>query len=194
MQRRKSRESRIRDRQRKEDAGARKDSKVGKHYVFNVFHVFSMEGRKVIGLLKRRVRSQLARWKVACCWGAKRISKSKLQSTHTRARTTFGRRDAERKCTPLWREALLEVKKLKTPRACTAFGRWDVLFMWQEQGIVTSSKASKTWGFWSSFGCNHQGTTLHYATLHSITLQDTTLHSTTPHSTSLYRLNYTTLH
>ena len=52
------------------------------------------EGRKV-GSLKRRVRSQLARWEM-------------------------------KSCTPLWREAHLEVKMLKTPGVRTTSGSCDV--------------------------------------------------------------------
>ena len=52
------------------------------------------EGRKV-GSLKRRVRSQLARWEM-------------------------------KNCTPLWREAHLQAKKLKTPHVRNTFGSWAV--------------------------------------------------------------------
>ena len=52
------------------------------------------EGRKV-GSLKRRVRSQLARWEM-------------------------------KNCTPLWREAHLQVKMYKTHHCRTTFGSWDV--------------------------------------------------------------------
>ena len=52
------------------------------------------EGRKV-GSLKRRVRSQLARWEM-------------------------------KNCTPLWREAHVEVKRYKTPQRRTTFGSWEV--------------------------------------------------------------------
>ena len=52
------------------------------------------EGRKV-GSLKRRVRSQLARWDM-------------------------------KKCTPLWREAHVQVKMYKTPQLRTTFGSCDV--------------------------------------------------------------------
>ena len=62
--------------QKKEDPGVRKGRKVAKHFVFPIF--VAPEGRKV-GSLKRRVRSQLARWGV-------------------------------KNCTPLWREAHLQVK------------------------------------------------------------------------------------
>ena len=52
-------------------------------------------GGSKVGSLKRRVRSQLARWEM-------------------------------KSCTPLWREAHLQVKMLKTPHARSTFGSWDV--------------------------------------------------------------------
>ena len=67
--------------------------KVGKSQNTVFFQWFvAPEGRKV-GSLKRRVRSQLARWEI---------------------------------CTPLWREAHVQVKMLKTPGVRTTFGSWDV--------------------------------------------------------------------
>ena len=69
--------------------------KVGKSRNTVFFQRFGApEGRKV-GSLKRRVRSQLARWEM-------------------------------KKCTPLWREAHLEVKMHKTHHSRTTFGSWDV--------------------------------------------------------------------
>ena len=50
--------------QKKEDPGARKGRKVAKHCVFQWF--VAPEGRKV-GSLKRRLRSQLARWEMKNC-------------------------------------------------------------------------------------------------------------------------------
>ena len=68
--------------------------KVGKSR-FTVFSNFvAPEGRKV-GSLKRRVRSQLARWEM-------------------------------KNCTPLWREAHVQVKMYKTHQVRTTFGSWDV--------------------------------------------------------------------
>ena len=69
--------------------------KVGKSRNTVFFQWFGApEGRKV-GSLKRRVRSQLARWEM-------------------------------KNCTPLWREAHLQVKMYKTPQLRTTFGSWDV--------------------------------------------------------------------
>ena len=58
------RKSKKRKSQEKEDPGARKGRKVVKHCVFPWF--VAPEGRKV-GSLKRRVRSQLARWEMKNC-------------------------------------------------------------------------------------------------------------------------------
>ena len=71
---------------------AKKDRKVAKHCVFPM--ICGSGGWKV-GSLKRRVRSQLARWEM-------------------------------KKCTPLWREAHLQVKMYKTPGSRSTFGSWDV--------------------------------------------------------------------
>ena len=69
--------------------------KVGKSRNTMYFQWFwAPEGRKV-GSLKRRVRSQLARWEM-------------------------------KNCTPLWREAHLQVKMYKTPGSRSTFGSWDV--------------------------------------------------------------------
>ena len=82
-----------------------------------------------------------------------------------------------KKCTPLWREAHLEVM-LKTLGVRTTFG-----------GSMSLRFASL-----------HYYITLHYATLHYTTLHCTTLHSTTLqlqlHSTTLHytKLHYTILH
>ena len=69
--------------------------KVGKSRNTVFFQWFGApEGRKV-GSLKRRARSQLARWEM-------------------------------KNCTPLWREAHLQVKMYKTPQLRTTFGSCDI--------------------------------------------------------------------
>ena len=100
--------------------------KVGKSRNTLFFQWFvAPEGRKV-GSLKRRVRSQLARWEMKNCTplGAKHISKSKCTK-----HLSFGpllEVEMSKKCTPLWREAHFEVKMYKTPGVRTTFGGWDV--------------------------------------------------------------------
>ena len=83
------------------------------------------EGRKV-GSLKRRVRSQLARWemKIARRCGAKHISKSKC-TKHTILRPLL-EVEMSKKCTPLWREAHFQVKMCKTPQLRSTFRSCDV--------------------------------------------------------------------
>ena len=132
--------------------------KVGKSRNTVFFQWFGApEGRKV-GSLKRRVRSQLARWEMKKCtplWREAHLQ-VKMYKTH-HSRTTFGSWDVEKvhavvarstfrsenvlkhtilgpllevemskKCTPLWREAHLQVKMYKTHHSRTTFGSWDV--------------------------------------------------------------------
>ena len=83
------------------------------------------EGWKV-GLLKRLVRSQLARWEMKSCtplW-RKHISKSKCTK-----HTMFGALlevAMSKKCTPLWREAQFQAKMYKTHQLRTTFGSCNV--------------------------------------------------------------------
>ena len=223
------------------------------------------EGRKV-GSLKRRVRSQLARWEMKNCtplwreahfqvkmykahkvrttfgswdvekvhavvarstfpsqnaqntsasddfWqlrcrksarrcGAKHISKSKC-TKHTRCGPLLAV-EMSKTCTPLWREAHLEVKMLKTLWVRTTFGGSDVASLRFTRLHYTTLHSTTL---------HYNYTTLHYTRLHYTTstqLHSTTLHytplhytplhynyTTTRHSTTLHytKLHYTTLH
>ena len=127
--------------------------------------------------------------------GAKHISKWKCTKHHMFApllEVTMCK-----KCTPLWREAHVEVKMLKTLGARTTFGGSDVASRGRRKGLCTLSKVSKTWGFCNIFNYNHHYTTLHSNTLHyTPTTTTPSLHSTTLHYTALNytQLHYTTLH
>ena len=205
--------------------------KVGKSRFTVFFQWFvAPEGRKV-GSLKRRVRSQLARWEMKKCtplWCEAHLQ-AKMYKTH-QLRTTFGSCDVEKvhavvarstfpsenvqntpgsdhfwrlrcrvskKCTPLWREAYLEVNMLKTLGFRTTFGGSDV------------ASLNSTTLHYTTLCC----TTLHYTTLRYITLHytsqhyrfqlqlhnysplhSTTLHYTKLHCTTLSTLHFTTLH
>ena len=97
--------------------------KVGKSRNTVFFQWFGApEGRKV-GSLKRRVRSQLARWEM-------------------------------KSCTPLWREAHLEVKMLKTPGVLTTFGSCDVekVHAVVARSTLRSQNAQKTHQRRTTFG------------------------------------------
>ena len=193
------------------------------------------EGRKV-GSLKRRARSQLARWEVKNCtpFWREAYFQVKMYKTH-QVRATFGSWDVEKvhavvarstfrsqnahntpapdhfwqlrcrksarrcgakhiskskctkhlsvgrllevemskKCTPLWREADLEVKMYKTHQVRTTFGSWDVekVYAVVARSTFGSQNVKNTRGsdhFWR-FRCR-------FASLHS-----TTLNYTTPH-------------
>ena len=85
------RRSEKRKSQKKEDAGARKGRKVAKHCVFPM--ICGSRGSKA-GSLKRRVRSQLARWEMKNCTPLWREAhfQVKMYKTH-HSRTTFGNWD-----------------------------------------------------------------------------------------------------
>ena len=129
--------------------------KVGKSRNTVFFQWFvAPEGRKV-GLLKRRVRSQLARWeikklhaivarstfpsqntpwsdhfwKVRCRKSARRCGAKHISKSKWTKHTIVGpllEVELSEKCTPLWREAHFEVKMDKTHHGRTTFGSWAV--------------------------------------------------------------------
>ena len=69
---------------------------------------------------------------------------------HTRFGALLGV-EMSKKCTPLWRQAHIEVKSAKNWRVRWTFGRSDVLSCGRHKGLCTLSKVSKTWGFCSIF-------------------------------------------
>ena len=97
--------------------------KVGKSRNTVFFQWFvAPEGRKV-GSLKRRVRSQLARWVMNNCtplWREAHFEVKMYTIVGPLLEVTMSK-----KCTPLWREAHFPVKMRKTPFS-TTFGSWDV--------------------------------------------------------------------
>ena len=135
--------------------------KVGKSRNTVFFQSFGApEGRKV-GSLKRRVRSQLARWEM-------------------------------KNCTPLWREAHLQVNMHKTHQVRTTFGSWDVEKVhavlarstFRSQNVQNTPRSDHFWRFRCRFASLHY-ITLHYTPLHNTTTATTQLHSTTLHYTKL---------
>ena len=93
-----------------------KGRKVAKHCVSSIWYV-APEGRKV-GSLKRRVRSQLARWEMKNCtplWCEAHFQ-VKMHKTH-QARTTFGSWDAEKVHAVLVRSTCTTEKAKNTPRS-----------------------------------------------------------------------------
>ena len=111
--------------------------------------------------------------------GAKHICKSKC-TKHTRCGPLLAV-EMSKKCTPLWREAHLEVKMYKT----------DTTF-----GPLLEVQMSLRFASLHYITLHH--TPLHYTTLHNTTLHSTTLqlqlHNYTPLHSTTFKLHYTTLH
>ena len=132
-------------------------------------------------------------WKLQCrksarhC-GAKQISKSKC-TKHTSSGPLLAV-EMSKKCTPLWREAHFEVKRLKTPGVRTTLGGSDV----EKVHAVVARSTFRSQFFKNTRGSDHFWrfrcgfASLHYITLHFTPLHYITLHYTPQH----YNYNYTT--
>ena len=101
--------------------------KIGKSRFTVFFQWFvAPEGRKV-GSLKRRVRSQLARWDMKKCTPLWREAHFQVKMAKTPYRSGPLLEVAmSKKCTPLWREVHFKVKMYKTHHSRSTFGSWDV--------------------------------------------------------------------
>ena len=173
------------------------------------------EGRKV-GLLKRRVRSQLARWEMKNCtllWREAHLQVRMHKAHH--CRTTLWRKHIlKSKCTkhtilgPLWkfrcgksarRCGAKHISKWKYTKHITFGPLLEVVMskkctpLWREAHFEI--KMYKTHHSRTTFGgsdvASLRFTTLHYTTLHYTTLHYITLHSTT---LQLQLHNYTPRH
>ena len=157
------------------------------------------------------------RWKVARRCGAKPISKWK-GTKHLRIGPLL-EVEMSKKCTPLWREAHLEVKMYKTLGVRTTFGksarRCGAKHIWKSK-CTKHTRSGPTFGssdlekvhtvvvrstfrsqnVKSTMGSDHFGrfrcrfASLHYTTLHYTPLHYITLHYTPLHYN--YNYNYTT--
>ena len=133
--------------QKKEDSGARKGRKVAKHSVFPM--ICGSGGSK----------SRLAK-----AAGAEPAGQMRDETLHAvAARSTFRSQNVQntpgsdhslevemlKKCMPLWREVLSEVKMYKTHHARTTFGSWDVekLHAIVARSTFRSKNAQSTPGF-----------------------------------------------
>ena len=98
--------------QKKEDPGARKGRKVAKHCVFPMICGSGGSKSRLAKAADAEPAGQMRDEKLRRC-GAKHISKSKC-TKHTKSGPLL-EVEMSKKCTPLWRETHLQVKKLKTP-------------------------------------------------------------------------------
>ena len=143
--------------------------------------------------------------------GAKHISKSKC--TKQTIAGPLLEVAMSKKCTPLWREAHVEVKMNKIHHCRTTFGGSDVEKVYavvarstfRSQNVKNTRGSDHFWRFRCRFASLYYNR-LHYTTLRSTTLHYITLHYTpqhynynnalTLHYTKLHytKLHYTTLH
>ena len=190
------RRSEKRKSEKKEDAGARKGSKVAKHSVFPMICGSGGSKSTLAKAAGAEPFGQMRDEKLHTVVAAKHVWKSKC------AKHTMFEVEMSKKCTPLWRKAHFQVKSAKKSRAQSTFGLSDVVSYGRRKGLCTLSKVSKTWGFRGSFSYNHHYITLRYTPLHYnyryhyhyhyITLHYTTLiiHYTPFHSTPLRYTDY----
>ena len=110
--------------QKKEDADARKDRKVAKHCVFPMICGSGGSKSRLAKAAGAEPAGQMRHEKVHAV-----VARSTFPSQNgqnTRGSDHFWKLRCRKKCTPLWREAHLEVKMYKTPQPRTTFGSWDV--------------------------------------------------------------------
>ena len=179
--------------------------KVGKSRNTVFFQWFGApEGRKV-GSLKRRVRSQLARWEMKNCTPLWREAHFQVKMYKTpQRRTTFGSWDVEKVRAVVARSTFPSQNVQNTP-CSDHFWRFRCRKSVRRCGAkhISKSKCTKHRGFGPllevqmslRFTALHYST-LHYTPLHYAPLHYTTLHYTTTTTTQLHSttLNYTTLH
>ena len=97
-------------------------------------------------------------WKLRCRKSAHRCEGKHMSKSKCTRHTSSGlllEVEVSKKCTPLLREAHVEVKSAKNWRVRSTFGRADVVLRGRRRGLCTLSKVRKAWGFckkWSDVG------------------------------------------
>ena len=97
-------------------------------------------------------------WKLRCRKSARHCGAKDIFKSKCTKHTMFGpllEVEMSKKCTPLWREAHLEVKMCKTPQCRTTFGSWDVEKVhavvarstFRSQNVKNTRGSDHFWGF-----------------------------------------------
>ena len=143
-------------------------------------------------------------WQLRCRKGARLCGAKHILKSKCTKHLSVGRLlevEMSKKCTPLWREAHLEVNMLKTLGVRTTFGSSDLEKVHAVAARSTCwSQNVKTQGVRTTFGGSDAAslrfTTIDYTTLHSTTLRYITLHYTPQHYNynNATTLHYTPLH
>ena len=148
-------EKRREEKKKKEHQGARKGRKIAKHCVSPMIcgsggsksrlakaagaePSREMRNKQVHTVVARsKFRSKNAQntstsehfWKLRCRQSARRCGAKHISKSKCTKHLSFGALleiEMLKKCTPLWRDAHLEVNMLKTPHVRATFGSWDV--------------------------------------------------------------------
>ena len=85
-------------------------------------------------------------WKLRCCKSARRCGAKHMSRSKCTKHTILGpllEVEMLRKCTLLWREAVVQVKMLKTPHVRTTSGRSDVVLRDRRKGFCTLPKSRR---------------------------------------------------
>ena len=161
-------------------------------------NTWAPEGRKV-GSLKRRVRSQLARWEMKNCTPLWREAhfEVKMYKTH-HGRSTFGSCDVEKVHAVVARSTFPTQNVQNTPGP-DHFWRFRCRFASLHYITLHYTPIHCTALHYTTLHNTttlHNYTPLHYSTLHYTKSHYTILHYTTLHSTTLHyiTLHYTTFH
>ena len=129
--------------QKKEDASARNGRKVAKHSVFPM--ICGSEGSKsrLAEAAGAEPSGQMRDEKVHAVVARSTFASEKAKNTSSGALLEV---EMSKKCTPLWREAHVQVKMYKTHQVRTTFGSWDVEKVWKSArccGAFRNQKCSK---------------------------------------------------
>ena len=180
----KSRREKMIEEKESEERRCRCAKNVGKSRNTIFFQWFEApEGRKV-GSLKRRVRSQLARWEMKNCTPLWREAyfEVKMYKTH-HVRTTFGSWDVEKINAVVARSTFRSQNIQNTTCSCH-FWRFRCRFASQVQGIVNLLKSKQIVRVFLLFSTTTT-TIPHYTTISYTTTTTTpSLHYTTLHYTT----------
>ena len=178
--------------------------KVGKSRNTVFFKWFVAPESRKVASLKRRVRSQLARWEMKSCtplWREAHFEVKRYKPHH--GRTTFGSWDVEKVHAVVARSTfpIQNVQNTTCSRHSWKFGCWKVHAIvarstFRSQNVQNTRGSDHFWRFRCRFAASLHYTTLRYITPHSTILHYITLHYTPQHYNYNYttRLHSTTLH
>ena len=179
--------------------------KVGKSRNIVFFQWFVAPQSRKVGSLKRRVRSQLARWEMKNCTPLWREAHFKVKMYKTPgSRSTFASWDVEKVHAVFWREAHFEVNMYKTHHGRTTFGSWDVEKVhavvarstFRSQNVKNTRGSDHFWRFRCRFAWQAQGivhlvkSEQNVRILQHFQLQPPLHHTTLQYITLHYNYNY----